>query len=727
MPRLLRPALMVTILLALAFPVMSGYAQDDESQPVVIQGSLQLESLMQAVRDEYLLRVPDAQIEIQAEGPSLGFDALCDGSADIVMATDPISDERITACSGAGQEFIETVIAYQVVALVASSDAQVICLSMDQITNLWSLSGVAEVTWTDLGAPTLTDPVTFYGPQDFAPIYSLFASLLPGGELREGINMVEDTAEITSLANTGGSNMVGFMSLSDFQRLNLESTLAAIAIQDANGDCVAPTVNTVENGTYPLANTAYLYVNAASAERADVSGFMGFVLGQTAGARTVAREQGFTVPAAATFETGLSNVQNGRTGRTFTRPNTPVLVSSTDVGTVTVVGSSMLVNLTRPITTQFNTDFPAVTVTANTLGNDQGWQAFCSGEADVLQATRAATDEEMALCEQNAINPYVIDLGYNGLVFAVPTGNDWVDCLTTEQVITLLRGGTDEAPAPANWNQVNPDWPDKTLLLVAPTLGTGETDYIITKLINDLTFTPRLDMAENDDPLYRVQGVANTAQDEANPNNALTYLWYSDMQRSQAQVKLLALDAGNGCVAPDPETLTDGSYALSHPVRYYFSQKAFSNGMARAFLWHFFDQTTVNTLRDHPFVGLDLEVYDTTLRDDVFALLEEYEQTLVAQPEVTATEAAPAGEGAEVVTTEEPAATEAAATEEVAPTEAATEEAAPTQAATEEPAPVVTEEVAPTEEVTPEATEAMATEEAAATPEPTEQATEAAE
>jgi phosphate transport system substrate-binding protein len=355
-------------------------------------------------------------------------------------------------------------------------------------------------------------------------------------------------------------------------------------------------------------------------------------------------------------------------------------------------------DLTAPITTGFQGNFPAVSVDKNLLGNEAGWQAFCSGEAEVLQTSRPATDEEQALCDENGIDPYEIQLGYEALVFVAPSGNDWASCLTSDQITTLLSAGTEEAPAPTTWSGLNADWPETSLLIVAPPMSTGETDFLFSTVLGNLTFVPRDDLVTNNDPLYRVQGVANTAQDETNPNNGIAYLWWRELQGSEADVKTLAIDTGNGCVEPSPETFADGSYAPAYSIRYYFSQKAFSNPMVRALLWHFFDNATLDELRSRGYAGLDVDAFGGEVKDQVFDLLATYE---IEHPEVVEPEA-----------TEEPGVT---GTEET--TEAATEESA----ATEEPAPAVTPEAteaAATEEVTPEATEEPAPD---ATPEATEE------
>ncbi len=357
-------------------------------------------------------------------------------------------------------------------------------------------------------------------------------------------------------------------------------------------------------------------------------------------------------------------------GRTFTRPVTPVSISTAEVGTVTIAGTAALRDVTNPIQANFSAEYTGAVVETNLLGDTAGWQAFCTGAADVLQTTRDATAEEQALCEENGIEPYTLNLGYEGLVIAVPAGADWIECLDAETAATLFRAGTDEAPAANLWSDVNADWPETEILFVLPPFGSGETDFLTLGLLGDLTFPFRVDAdVENGDPLYRAQGVANT-------DNGITYLWWSEYQGSTADVKLLAVDAGEGCVAPSPEAFADGTYALSFPVRYHFSQASFANGLVRAFLWDFFSESAISTLAETPYAGLDVEQLRGALRDEAFQMLADFEAQQPTEDEPTVE---PTPEATEEVTEEAPAEATVEATAEAT----AEPTAGPTAEATE--------------------------------------------
>src|SRR5690606_9467385 len=187
--------------------------------------------------------------------------------------------------------------------------------------------------------------------------------------------------------------------------------------------------------------------------------------------------------------------------------------------------TSMFSNLTTDVASGFSAQYIAATVEQTPLGDAAGWQAFCAGEADVLQTSRDATDEESALCEENGIEPYTLDLGYEAIVFAAPAGNDWLTCVNAETFEAIFgRGAEDAAPA-ESWNAITAEWPESELLLVVPPLSTGETDFVAFRLLGRLNFLMRDDVVSNEDPLYRAAGVANT-------DNGLTYLSWSAVQGS---------------------------------------------------------------------------------------------------------------------------------------------------------------------------------------------------
>ena len=676
--RVFRPLLSAVLVLALAVP--ATYAQDDgESSEVVIQGTLELETLVGAIRDAYLADNPSAQVQIDPGGGlRAGFDALCAGDVDIVMSNEPITDLQIQACANAGTDFIETAIAYEAVVFLASTAADVQCVSQETLNTIWQLGAAEEVTWDgDLTSPALTGPVSFYGPDTNSNTYLLFRRLLPAGDLRDDIVTTTELASILEKVQEEGSTALAYLSLADLETLDPDGTLAPVAVEDDNFECIAPTLSTLENRTYPYARTAYLYVNADNAQTDATQAFMEFVLTSDAGAAGVAAEQGYSVPTPETYDMGWNNIQSGNVGRTFTRPLTPVEIPTTEAGTVAVVGTSMLGDLSDDVFASFTARYLNADVNTETLGNSAGWEAFCSGTADVLQATRPASDDELALCEENGIAPYRLELGYEALVFAVPSANDWLECLDADTAAQMFAADTEDTPAPAKWSEINPDWPESDLLLWCRPVARARPTTCC-----QLDRRPGLSCLRDTDPIRRPavspQGVANT--DRGSPTCCGNGPQDSRGRRAAGAGRWLG--AAVWCRAGELEVAVPVSYRSL-----VFSEQSLDMPLVRAFLWNFFTDEAQDALSDYAFAGFDLAEFGDVKRDEVFQMLAAYE-TVTDEGEEPAAEPT---EAVEAEATEEPAAeatdeAEAEATEE--PTAEPTEEAE----ATEEPAPEATEE-----------------------------------
>ena len=646
--RLLRPVCLVVIaaIMILALAVPASLAQEEEAPPVVVQGTPELEALVTAIRDAYAQSGEGVSVEVDASGGlRAAFEALCSGEADVVMSTEPISDVLLQTCAGQGESFVEVVLAYETLALLVSPEAGLTCLDETTLSGVWQLGAPAEPTWTDLGSVGLTGPVAFYGPDADSAATRLFQSLVPAGALRDDIEALGDPAAILNKVQEEGAGAFAYMMLADLAAADPEGAVAPLQVRDEAGTCVAPEASALAERRYPLARTDYLYVNAESAARPEVQVFVEFALTGEGGAVAQGPALGYTPADEATYETGVANLLAAKTGRTFSRPISPIQVDTTTECTLRVTGSAMLYDLARRVSSAFSAQYPNATVETDYVGNAAGWDAFCAGQADVLRATRAATDEQLAQCAANGVEPYTLDLGQQALVIAVPASADWIECLDAETATALLRAGTEDAPAAATWQDLNDEWPDSPLLLVAPPAQTGETDALVAGLIGSPSFALRQDMVESGDALYRAQGVANT-------DNGLTWLWWTDLQKSTAEVKLLGVDAGAGCVVPSAETLAEGGYALSFPVQVHVSRAAFANPLVRAYLWHFFAQSTLDTLAGYPFAGFDLDAYQRDTREEVYGLLAAYEAQAAEAP---AEETAPTETPAEEAATETPA------------------------------------------------------------------------
>ncbi len=230
-------------------------------------------------------------------------------------------------------------------------------------------------------------------------------------------------------------------------------------------------------------------------------------------------------------------------------------------GTITADGSSTVGPLTAVASELFNEENPDVRITVGESGTGGGFEKFCAGETDMNDASRPIDEEEeVPLCEKNGVEYQEMVVANDALTVIVPTSNDFVTCLTTEQLKMIWEPKADGEVT--NWNQVDPSFPDQELDLYGPGTDSGTFDYF-TDEINGEEGASRADYTPSEDDNIIVEGVAGS-------EGGLGYLGYTYYEENTDKLKAVEIDGGDGCVAPSAETVQDGTYTpLGRPLFIY--------------------------------------------------------------------------------------------------------------------------------------------------------------
>lgn len=240
-------------------------------------------------------------------------------------------------------------------------------------------------------------------------------------------------------------------------------------------------------------------------------------------------------------------------------------------GKIIADGSSTVGPITEAVAEEFAAVASGVEVEVNISGTGGGFERFCNGETDVQNASRAINDEEMANCAAKGINYYVFEVAYDGVTIVVNPENDFVSCLTVDQLKKLWQA---DAPA-STWADVDPSFPAETVNLYGPGTDSGTYDYFVEQIIGD--GSTRTDYTPSEDDNVLVEGVAGDA-------NALGFFGFAYYEQNQDRLKVVGVDAGSGCVTPSPDTIRDGSYApLSRPLFVYVKAESLARPEVQEF------------------------------------------------------------------------------------------------------------------------------------------------
>ncbi|MGH2799967.1 MAG: PstS family phosphate ABC transporter substrate-binding protein, partial [Thermoleophilaceae bacterium] len=226
-------------------------------------------------------------------------------------------------------------------------------------------------------------------------------------------------------------------------------------------------------------------------------------------------------------------------------------------GQVRIDGSSTVFPISEAMAEEFQKRHRDVKVTVGISGTGGGFKKFCNNETDISDASRPIRDSEKVECEKNGVRYVELQVAIDGLSVVANTQNTWADCLTTAELKKIWDTGS----TLTSWSQVRAGFPNEPLKLFGPGADSGTFDYF-TEAINGKEKQSRSDFTASEDDNVLVQGVSGN-------RGALGYFGYAYYIENKDKLKVLKIDAGQGCVEPNDKTVEDYSYKLARPIFIY--------------------------------------------------------------------------------------------------------------------------------------------------------------
>lgn len=283
-------------------------------------------------------------------------------------------------------------------------------------------------------------------------------------------------------------------------------------------------------------------------------------------------------------------------GTTPTKGGTPTkVVEAALEGKVQIDGSSTVAPVSEAVAEEFHKVHDKVNVTVGTSGTGGGFKRFVRGEIDIADASRPISAKEKEECAKNKIEYLELAIATDGLAVVVNPKNDWVDCITVEQLKMIWQPES----TVKTWKDVDPKWPDTPIKLFGPGTDSGTFDFF-TGVINGKEKACRQEFTASEDDNTLVVGI------EAE-KNALGYFGYAYFAENKARLKLLGVDGGKGCVSPSDATVIDGTYKpLSRPLYIYVNKASLKRPELVAFVKFYLDNAP-KLVEEVKYVPLDVK------------------------------------------------------------------------------------------------------------------------
>jgi phosphate transport system substrate-binding protein len=255
-----------------------AFPEEDLSGTVRADGSSTVAPLVSLAAERFRHEEPGVKVTVGISGTGGGFERFCRGETDLSNASRPIKDEEIAACKKKGIDYLELQVANDGLSVVVNNaNNWARCLTVEQLKKIWQ-PGSKVKNWKDVEPSFPSQGLTLFGAGTDSGTFDYFTDAIVGeeGASRSDYTATEDD-NVTVRGVAGEKGALGYFGLSYYE--SNKSKLKAVEIDGGDG-CVAPSVETVQNGTYkPLSRPLFTYVKKSSAlEKLEVDAFLQFLL-----------------------------------------------------------------------------------------------------------------------------------------------------------------------------------------------------------------------------------------------------------------------------------------------------------------------------------------------------------------------------------------------------------------------------------------------------------------
>ena len=524
---------------------------------IEIDGSSTVAPITEAVAEEYRKVQGSVLVNVGISGSGGGFKRFTVGETDISDASRSIKGSEAATAAENGIGYFEFLVGVDGLSVMVNPDNDFVnCMTTEQLKALWEPESTVD-SWNDLDASWPDRKINLYGPGTDSGTFDYFTEEIMGeSKLSRADYTRSEDDNVLVQGISGDRNALGYFGFAYYAQNTDKLKLVAV---DSGSGCVMPSVASIADGTYaPLSRPLFIYVSRASLQRPEVADFVEFYMVNGA---QLTEEVGYVPLSAEAYKNNLAVVRAATQNR------------GSLSGTIEIDGSSTVAPITEAVAEEYRKFQGKVLVNVGISGSGGGFKRFTVGETDISDASRNIKDSEAATAAENGIEYHEFLVGVDGLSVMVNLQNDFVTCMTTEQLKMLWEPES----TVDSWSDLDASWPDRKINLYGPGTDSGTFDYFTEEIMGEAKLS-RADYTRSEDDNVLVQGISGD-------RNALGYFGFAYYAQNMDKLKLVAVDSGNGCVTPSLASIADGTYApLSRPLFIYVSKASLERPEVRDFV-----------------------------------------------------------------------------------------------------------------------------------------------
>jgi len=234
----------ISIIAAVSFGV--GVVSANDVKTLVIDGSTTVGPIAKAFAEYYKGVNPEVNITVSESGSGNGAKSLVNGTCDIADMSRPMKESEFKAAAARGVQPVAHVIALDGLPILVHPGNPVKELSIKQVREIY----LGKITnWKEVGGPN--KKIVVVSRDTNSGTYETFEKMvMKKGRIRKDAEYVGSNGAIRQRVQSTPA-AIGYAGLGF-----VDKTVKALKI---NG--IAPSSDTVQSGTYPIARPLFMYTN----------------------------------------------------------------------------------------------------------------------------------------------------------------------------------------------------------------------------------------------------------------------------------------------------------------------------------------------------------------------------------------------------------------------------------------------------------------------------------
>jgi len=220
------------------------------------RGSDTLVNVAQAWAEAYSMIDPSVAVAVTGGGTGTGISAMINGTIDIANASRAMRESELEDARARGVDPVEHIVGYDALAVFLHADNPLDSMTVAQLASVYGEGGEFE-DWSQLGVTVpgcSSGEIIRVSRQNNSGTYAYFQEVVLGElEYKLGSRDMNGSSEVVELvANTPCA--IGYSGLA---YATDHVKMPCVSFQGA--DCVAPSIESALDGTYPIARSLLMY------------------------------------------------------------------------------------------------------------------------------------------------------------------------------------------------------------------------------------------------------------------------------------------------------------------------------------------------------------------------------------------------------------------------------------------------------------------------------------